>query len=239
MFDTQPWAEHMESMRPRRNGDGWQQGDHILIAAPTKSGKTEMASELAKIRTAAGGHCAMFITKGRDEILGSPAFRAWDRFTEWPPGKFDDLALIWPKQMATADETLVNQKRVYKEALDDIFRRGNRTVFLDELHYMSDPAYAGLARSVAILHHQGRSSGITMVDSTQRPAWIPKIIYSSVTHVYIARTRDPEDLKRLSNLGGVNGREVAQAVSTLPTRHDFLYLNPLGDRDPVIVNVRK
>lgn len=238
-FDQQPWAEHLDSMRPRSDGSGWQQGDHMLIAAPTKSGKTELQGHLSKIRTDANGHVVMFITKTRDDTLQNKEFKLWDRFYDWPPGKYDDLVFLWPKMQATPEENLAEHRRVFSRALDDIFIKGKRTVMLDELHYMSDPSYAGLASKIAIMHHQGRSGGITMVNSTQRPAWVPKIIYSSVSHVYIARTRDTADLKRLSDMGGIDARAVANAVANLPSRHHFLYLNPLGDREPVVVNTHE
>lgn len=238
-FEQQPWAEHMESMRPRSDGSGWQQGDHMLIAAPTKSGKTELQGHLASIRTDVGGHVVMFITKTKDDTLKEPVFKLWDRHYDWPPGRYDDLVFLHPKMQPTPEENLALHRQVFSRALDDIFIKGRRTVMLDELHYMSDPQYAGLASKIAIMHHQGRSGGITMVNSTQRPAWVPKIIYSSVSHVYIARTRDEADLKRLSDMGGIDGKAVANAVRNLPSRHHFLYLNPLGDREPVIVNTRE
>jgi hypothetical protein len=211
----------------------------MLIAAPTKSGKTDMLGELAKVRTDVGGHVVMLITKTKDDTLKNPQFKLWDRHTDWPPGKYDDLVFLWPKMQATPEENLLEHRRVFTRALDDIFLKGKRTVMLDELHYLSDPHFANLSSKIAIMHHQGRSGGITVVSATQRPAWVPKIIYSSVTHVYIARTRDTADLKRLSDLGGIDAKAVANAVANLPSRHHFLYLNPLGDRDPVVVNTHE
>ena len=77
-----------------------------------------------------------------------------------------------------------------------------------------------------------------MVNLTQRPSWIPKIIYSSSSHVFIGNTSDRDDLKSLSNLGGVDAKEVAETVQRIG-RHDLLYINPMGDGKPCVINVRK
>ena len=211
----------------------------MLIAAPTGSGKTDLASQLVERR----GFVVDFITKTKDPIFSSAAYKHWRRATDWERGKsfskFDNRVLLWPRQLATMAETRDNQYEIFKKALNDIFVIGGWTVVFDELHYMTDNGFLNLYDDVAILHHQGRSNNITLVNLTQRPAWIPKIIYSSVSHAYIGRTRDTADLKRLSDLGGVDGKLIAKAVSELESKHDFLYINPMGDKSPVVVNIQK
>jgi hypothetical protein len=189
------------------------------------------------------GYVANFITKTKDPLFSSAAYKDWAKVQEWQPGKspkpWQNRVLLWPKELPTMLETRENQKRVFREALEDVFKRGGWALVFDELHYLSDIHFLNLADAIAILHHMGRSNNVSLVNLTQRPSWIPKIIYSSVTHAYIARTRDAADLKRLSDLAGVNGKQIAQAVAELPSRHDFLYVNPMGDKEPVVVNIRK
>jgi len=232
IFPRETWQDHLDGLK-------WRQGEHLLIAAPTGSGKTDLASQLVERR----GFVVDFITKTKDPIFSSPAYKHWRRATDWQPGKtfskFDNRVLLWPRQLATMGETRDNQYEVFKKALNDIFVIGGWCVVFDELHYMTDNGFLNLYDDVAILHHQGRSNNITLVNLTQRPAWIPKIIYSSVSHAYIGRTRDTADLKRLSDLGGVDGKLIAKAVSELESKHDFLYINPMGDKTPVVVNIQK
>ena len=232
IFPRETWQEHLDSLK-------WRQGEHMLIAAPTGSGKTDLASQLIERR----GYVADFITKTKDPIFDTPAYKSWRRITDWQPGKspnaFDSRVLLWPRQLETMAETRDNQREVFKRCLEDVFKRGGWTLVFDELHYLTDNGFLNLYDDIAILHHMGRSNNVTLVNLTQRPAWIPKIIYSSVSHAYIARTRDTADLKRLSDLGGVDGKQIAAAVSQLETKHDFLYINPMGDKTPVVVNIKK
>jgi len=232
IFPRETWQEHLDSLK-------WLQGEHMLIAAPTGSGKTDLASQLIERR----GYVADFITKTKDPIFNTPAYKHWRRITDWQPGKspnaFDSRLLLWPRQLETMAETRDNQRDVFKRCLEDVFKRGGWTLVFDELHYLTDNGFLNLYDDIAILHHMGRSNNVTLVNLTQRPAWIPKIIYSSVSHAYIARTRDTADLKRLSDLGGVDGKQIAAAVSQLESKHDFLYINPMGDKTPVVINIKK
>lgn len=232
MYERETWADHLERLN-------WKQGEHLLIAAPTGSGKTDLAAQVIERR----GYVADFISKTKDPIFDSPAYKNWRRITDWQPPKspngFDTRVLLWPRQLETMAETRDNQREVFKRCLEDVFKRGGWTLVFDELHYLTDNGFLNLYDDIAILYHMGRSNNVTLVSLTQRPAWIPKIIYSSVTHAYIGRTRDTADLKRLGDLGGVDGKQIAAAVSQLETKHDFLYLNPMGDKVPVIVNIKK
>jgi energy-coupling factor transporter ATP-binding protein EcfA2 len=232
IYPRETWQEHLDGLP-------WRQGEHVLIAAPTGSGKSALAAQLVEKR----GHVVNFITKTKDPLFSGEAYKDWVKVDNWNPKRnlapWDNRVLLWPKALPTMAETSENQKLVFKEALEDIFKRGGWCAVFDELHYLSDIHFLNLAPQIAILHHMGRSNNVSLVNLTQRPSWIPKIIYSSVSHAYIARTKDSADLKRLSDLGGVDGKKIAQAVAELPTRHDFLYVNPMGDKNPVVVNIEK
>lgn len=231
IFPRESWQDHLASLK-------WSQGEHVLIAAPTGSGKSRLAADLVEKR----GHVVNFVTKTKDPLFSGPVYKSWSRLVDWTKQTlrpWDNRVLLWPKEMETMSLTREHQEQVFSRALEDINKRGGWCLVFDELHYMSDPHFLGLASEIAILHHMGRSNNISLVSLTQRPAWIPKIIYSSVSHAYIGRTRDQADLKRLADLAGIDAKVIAQAVSELPTRHDFLYVNPMGDKTPVVVNIAK
>lgn len=228
MYPRQGWTDHLAHLQ-------WKQGEHVLIAAPTSAGKTTLAQQLVQRR----GHVVTFATKPHDPTL-IREFRDWSVVRDWSEIEpWMNRVILWPKREKTTRATVQKHREIFGEAFDRILSARGWCVLVDEMHYMSDRAFVGLYEEIAMLHHVGRSSGISMVTLTQRPAFIPKIIYSSATHAYIARTRDPADLKRLADLGGLDPRDIVAAVTTLPTRHDYLYMNPQGDSPPVIVNTRK
>lgn len=212
----------------------WKQGEHILLAAPTSAGKSTLMKELVRIR----GHVVVFVSKTKDDTFADT--RGWDVIQDWKQYRSRmHHILLWPGGADTLRGTVEKQRPVFRDALDKIGSEQGWTPVIDELAYMTDRQFCGLDSEVKILHHQGRSQGISMVTLTQRPAWVPKIIYSSVTHAYVARTRDQNDLKRLADLGGIDAREMGRHISALPDRHDYVYLNPQGDYPPVIVNTRQ
>lgn len=229
-YPREAWAQHLKSLQ-------WKQGEHMLISAPTGAGKTTIASKLLEKRA----NVIFFVSKLQDPIFREE-FKQYKRLTDWPkhgPKSYDNRILLWPKQGKTLEETLEIQREIFSKAIEHIAKEGKRTLVIDESLYMTDQRYMGLHKEIGMLHYFGRSAGITMVDLTQRPAWIPKIIYSSVTHAYIAKTRDKQDTERLSDLGGVDAKEIALNLTTLPTRHDYVYINPLGDGTPRVINTRQ
>lgn len=227
-YERVPWKEHLANL-------DWRQGEHILIAAPTGSGKSTLAQQLVQRR----GYVATFATKPSDPTLDRE-FADWDVIQKWNELKaYMTRVIVWPKYDRTPDEMIEKHRLVFGDALNRIIKAKNWCVLIDETHYMSDREFLNLYKHIAFLHHMGRSSGISAVTLTQRPAWIPKIIYSSASHAYIARTKDASDLKRLADLGNVDPKELQHNVANLPTRFDFVYVNPHGDSPPVIVNARK
>lgn len=229
-YETQEFRTHLRNLR-------WDQGDHMLISAPTKAGKTTLMRYLVNKRS----HVVVFVSKVKDPVFKSE-FKDWTILREWPrngPPSYMTRILLWPVPGKTLPETLNNQKVVFRNALNAISREGNRCVVIDESLMMTDPKLVGLGTEIGLMHYYGRTSGISMVDLTQRPSWIPKVIYSSVTHAYIARTRDRQDANRLSDMGGVDAKELAYNLMRLPSRHDYVYANPQGDASSVIINSRK
>ena len=202
----------------RQLANGWQQGEHISIIGPTGCGKTTLESRMLDVRDSV----VVFVTKIHDDTIAND-FRGYKRIEKWPPPKtWDNKVLLWPRPAETIRATYLKQRAVFKDALDSIFRERNWCVVFDEQHYLC--TQLGLDAENAMILQQGRSSGLSVVNGTQRPAWVPVVTYSSATHAMIWRTTDRKDLSRLSALGGVNMRELQTNLLTL-NKHDFIYVN--------------
>lgn len=229
-YSPEPWTTHLQRLK-------WRQGEHVLVSGPTSAGKTTLAASLLPRRS----HVVMLVTKLKDPTFANE-YKGWERLEKWPrggPPSYMRRILLWPKPERTTRETIAKQRDVMRDALDAILHEGGRCVCVDEGLYLSDPKYLGLSTELGMLHYTGRSAGISMVTLAQRPFYIPKVVLSSITHGYFARTRDKDDLKRLADIGSVDAREVAANLAVLQDRHDYVYLNPQGDARPSVVNTRK
>jgi hypothetical protein len=71
---------------------------------------------------------------------------------------------------------------------------------------------------------QARSNNISVVSATQRPAHVPREMYSQATHLFFWQDNDYADLKRLGEISYVNADQVKSWVSRLPF-HEVLYIN--------------
>lgn len=228
VFPVVPWAEFVRTFR-------WRQGEHACIVKPTGGGKTVLLSQLLPLQKAPA--IVVLVTKVHDDTFTKhfPKREGWHRVYEWPPPRYVDRVLLWPKPGKTIRETIAIQREVFRYALDRIFQERGWTVVFDEEHYVC--ATLGLSEEVAMYHHQGRSSGLTAVDGIQRPKFVPNITFSSATHAFIGKTTDRDDLRKLSDLGGIDSKTLAIEAMSLDF-YEFLYVPARADkRRPVRTTV--
>jgi len=199
----------------------WDQGEHITLVGPTGSGKTTLATQLLPRRD----FVVALGTKPKDSTMNK-LIRGdgYKRIPEWPPptiiGAKSRRVVLWPK--FERPEDIVTQQQVIDAALRDIFAAGGWTLFADELWYLCK--FLGMARLFEVFWSQARSLGITVVGGTQRPAFVPLMAYSSATHLFLYRSNDTVDLKRVGSLGGIDNKRIIEVVAQLP-KHHALYVN--------------
>lgn len=130
--------------------------------------------------------------------------------------------LLAPK-MAGFD-SIDKQREIFRHALDSCWRQGGWTIVLDELRYFTDNL--GLRAEVELILMQGRSEHVTLVGGAQRPRHVPLLVYDQAKHIFIGHDNDAQNVKRLAEIGGgINGRQIAEAVLPQLERHEFLYIN--------------
>jgi hypothetical protein len=200
----------------------WEQGEHVVAVSPTGGGKTTLFDEILHQRK----YVVMFVTKLRDDTIRD-RFKGYKRISDWreirqvkvgQPNRY----LLWPKPAATNALTLAKQRAVFAHALDRIYIDGGWTVVVDEEHYLCE--MLRLDSGIKLYLHQARSTNLSMVNGTQRPAFIPVVTYSASTHGFLWRTTRENDLKAIAELGGASKRDLAENINRL-TVHQFIYVN--------------
>ena len=200
------------------------------MVAPTGKGKTTLALALLGLRD----YVLIMATKPRDPLLS--AKNGYERIGSWPPHQWADRVILWPKlsRRQKRDGYELNAMACYEqtEALQHIYDNpsaagGNWTVYIDEARFLSD--ICKQSRRLSLLWLQGRSLGITLVVSSQRPSHLPREAWSEATHLFTHKVRDHEDLKRVAEISGiVDRRTLGQHLSEL-TGYEFLYVHRDGD----------
>lgn len=212
-----PWSEFTEKWQ-------WKQGEHVLVIGRTGQGKTTLISRILDRRE----HAVLFATKIYDPVLRKQ-FPDFTLYREWKKPRHDKV-MLWPKGGGDLRSVKDAQAGVFQDALNAIFYDRGWCLVIDEAHYMTTEL--GLGQELALFQHQARSSGISVVTGVQRPAHIPVITYGSTSHAFIGRVNEPADARRLTALGGVDAKEIAQHLLTLP-KHEWVYIDNTGRTPPV------
>lgn len=205
----------------------WEQGEHVSLIGPTGTGKTFFKRYLLRRRQ----YVTSFITKPEDAELNriirtegfmpqSTSAKNW----RWD-GSRADLIALWPKKPRgrTPDEFVAAQKHIFQDAINRMVDQTGWTMDFDELSYMCD--FLGMDKLMRWLLQQGRSSRITVVAATQRPAFIPLVFYSQPEWLVFWNNTDATDLKRIQGLGGVDGKLLRQEVMSLEHREILIVHN--------------
>jgi SpoVK/Ycf46/Vps4 family AAA+-type ATPase len=187
----------------------------MTMIGPTGCGKTTLATQVIGCRR----YVVAFGVKARDDTMDILIDAGYRRIQKWNGG-VDNYIVLWPEIRTV--ESGDSQRRIFKEAIDAIFRQGGWTVFFDEVSYLSD--FLKMDTALKMLLNQGRSSGITVVAGTQRPAWIPLAFYENATHLFIWRMNDQRNIRRVSEMFGNAGPIIAREIANLE-RREVLYLN--------------
>jgi len=210
-----PWQDFQKQLR-------WRQGEHVAAIAPTGAGKTTLMQALLPYRK----YSIFLGTKPDDPLYRSiqkKGFRRVESVAEIKP--WDDKILLWPKQRKTIADTFTIQKRVFLDVFDMVVNQRAWTLWVDECKYMAEQL--GLSRSLTYCLEQLRSINGTTVNGAQRPVWLPKSVLANSSHVFLWKTTDRDDLKRLADIGGLDAKLVGKEAQSLG-RHEFIYVHTRG-----------
>lgn len=197
----------------------WQLGEHVGLIGPTGQGKTTLLIELLPLHHFVTVAATKPKDKTMDYLIKSQGYLEVDRWKRLDPKEYPKRVL-WPD--ATRLDSDERQKAVFTDAMGRIYREGKWTFAIDELWYFDQ--VLGMRRPIEKYLLQARSLGISLVGGTQRPAWVPRALYTSSTHLFFWRTNDETDLKSISGIGFRSARLIVEVVANL---HQFecLYIN--------------
>lgn len=156
--------------------------------------------------------------------LGGRVTRTWR--PPWWQTLFRDeprFWTLWPKHTKDFRADLPAHHEVFKNAILDSYNEGNRWIFADEIYSL----VAELKLDPELIHvwSKGRSMKCAIIGATQRPAMVPRWMYSSARHLFLWREPDADARKRYAEISGVDPRRVLALTDGL-RQHECLYVHP-------------
>ncbi len=225
-----PWPELRDELVER-----WKPGEHVSIFGPTGRGKTTAALALVEERDPV----IVLVTKRRERMVRELERKGWQVVRSagelrgatrrgFFSGYFADgrprRIVLWSSPPGSIRVRRAKQAEDVRRALDALYAAGRWTVVLDEAFYVSKTLK--LDTEIEVLLHEGRSSGLSLVACSQRPAYLPLSAYSSPSYFLLFPSSDPGDAKRLAEIGGgVNAKELRGELQRL-ARFEFLFVAP-------------
>jgi hypothetical protein len=219
-----PWDSFRELFD--HGADGFKQGDHVTIIAPTGGGKTTLAREVVEPREYVLG----LFTKPRDPLIDELARHGWRRTSvldiQVENGQLVDRHIAYHPvfRHGSIREKRDRQARAIKAALDYAFEAGGWCVLADESLWLVK--HLRLADELEAYWFQGRTSNISLVAVAQRPRHVPLAALSQAEHLFLGHTGDNEDAKRLGEIGGRADTDAVRYVVRRLERYEFLYVAP-------------
>ena len=190
-----------------------------MLVGPTGQGKTTLATAILPIRK----YVVVFVTKSRDPLIKQlekkEGYVKVDQFQGVPD--------MLPRQLLAPSlkkgkASMPHQRKVFENAMYQVFDAGHWCIYLDELRYITDNLR--LSQDVEFLLLQGRALKISLVAATQRPVKVPLEFFDQSTHLFIWRDNDEANRRRIGGIGGIDGGILWSEVARLK-QYEFIYLN--------------
>lgn len=208
-------------------------GEHVSIIGPTEAGKTTLGYQLLGVTATPVLQGVVLVMKPQDETATKfgkennfELIRSWPPHSNpWKKRKPSGYTL-WPKTDFHPElgiyRTRQEQWRQFNRAFSEIYRKGNRILFADELAALCDEL--GMRDQVINMYSRGRSQKAGIWGATQRPVEIPRLAYSSAHHLFLAHDPDEQDRKRFGEIGGGIDPKLVDAVTMSLPQYWWLYL---------------
>lgn len=196
-----PWSElEPEFLQEWGRPNGKFGAEHISIVGPTGSGKSNFQTYVINKRCELRNSAAMVIaTKPADSTLRK---MGWPIIRKYPPDWHESQRFIlWPESTRNAAESRYLQAKTIHEALEDIWQENaNIIVAFDEIAYVEQEL--NLKTIINRYWREGRSLGITIIATTQRPRNVSRYMWSEPSWIVAFRPDDEDEAKRVAEIIG-------------------------------------
>jgi hypothetical protein len=198
-----PWEElGPDFLEAWGRPNGQFQPEHMEILGPTGSGKSYFEKvvlvDRVKLR---GSACVILLTKPADKTL---AAMDWPVVTKWPPSEWNSKnrqVIFHAKSNGLSRAARERQAEQVEQLLDGLWHPdANVVLAVDEIAYVEQEL--GLRTHMTTFFREGRTLGITVVASTQRPAGVSRAVHSETAWVVCFAPKDQDDAERMAQILG-------------------------------------
>lgn len=211
-------------------------GEHTTVLGPTGYGKTELCNELVAEVASPELPALMLAAKPRDDTMKKwMAHLDAKLVKEWPPKKKllerwheenPAFYTVWPDHTFDPDVDDAHLYDVFRAALLESYKTGNRIISADELLGLTE---IGLGKELRTLWTRGRSMGTGLFGASQKPTDIPTYAYGQAAHLFLANDPDKRSRDRFKEIGGVDPKLVEACVMSL-AKYQWLYIRRDGPK---------
>lgn len=178
------------------------QPEHVEVLGPTGSGKSFWEKwvlvERVRLRNSA---VVILLTKPADKTL---AELDWPVVTKWPPNEWNHknrTVIFHAKSHGLGKAARARQAEQVEQLLDGLWHPdANVVLAVDEIAYVEQEL--GLRTHMTTFFREGRTLGITIVASTQRPAGVSRAVHSETAWVCAFAPKDEDDAERMAQILG-------------------------------------
>lgn len=188
---------------------------HVAILAPTRQGKTTLATKgILPIYTRAGIPVLVIDSTGDPKLAG---------FGERIPkiGKLTEIHSVHVNDLS------LDSKLTIHKALSRAYKQGDVLIYCDEVRQLADKSFFGLGAAMDNIWIFGGKRGVTLAGATQAPRYVPSNFYDQSAAHFLFKIRDLRARRRLAEIGG-DTQLIMETVADLPKYH-WAYVDPEGE----------
>lgn len=220
-----PWSELGEDFIATWGHDekGKLRAEHLEVAGQSGSGKSYSISTILQQRAARWDSAEVaIVTKQADDslpLLGWPVVSTFDEVKKFRQSVF------WPQTSAIGE---AREKHMEKAVYDLMSRMwvkdANCVIYFDEIGFVEDLS-ARLKKMTRMYWREGRSHGISVIASKQRPLGINRDAHSESRWKLVFAPADEADMERFAQLLGKPADWEPVLRSLDQTQHQFVLRN--------------